>query len=237
MRDNINGLESVCQEFIKTGSKMKELIPLGMISASEGASGERRDAVENRARIREVAERLFAERSVAEVNMAEIAAAAGVGKGTLYRHFANKAELCLSLMNEQLQSFQDAMLLRLRQMTEAGAPKLAQLAMFLDALVHFTDRHSPLLCEVQREGLHSESGSRRPHLWQYWTVNGLLQAAVQSGELPGNLDLDFLADILLAPLMAPFFDFQRQRRGFSPDRVSAGLRALLIALPYMGEGE
>jgi AcrR family transcriptional regulator len=212
---------------------MNESIPLNTLSGSEAQPGERRDAVENRARIREVAERLFAERGVANVNMAEVAEAAGVGKGTLYRHFANKSELCLSLMDEQLQEFQNTMLLRLRQMTNAGAPKLEQLAMFLDALVHFTDIHNPLLCEVQREGLLSEGGSRRPHFWQYWTVNGLLQAAVQSGELSSDLDLDFTADVLLAPLTASFFNFQRQGRGFSPERISAGLRALLTALPHM----
>jgi AcrR family transcriptional regulator len=51
---------------------------------------ERADAARNRLRVLDAAERLFADRGVAGVTMDDIAAAAGVGKGTLYRRFTDK---------------------------------------------------------------------------------------------------------------------------------------------------
>jgi AcrR family transcriptional regulator len=214
---------------------MSETIPLGSFGASDrGERSERRDAAANRARILETAETLFVQWGVADVNMAQIAQAADVGKGTLYRRFANKAELCLALMDSQMVEFQNKMLDQMRQMTAKGLPKLKQLDRFLDALVHFTDAHVPLLCEVQREGLVQETDSslQLPHFWQYMTVSGLLQAAVAAGELPSDLDTEYVADALLAPLKADMFRFQREVRGFSLERISAGLRTLVAGLQF-----
>jgi AcrR family transcriptional regulator len=214
---------------------MSDTISLGNIGGEKRT--ERRDAAENRALILQTAESLFNQHGVANVNMADIAQAAGVGKGTLYRRFTNKAELCLALLDTQMSDFQNGMLGRMRQMSADGVPALVQLDQFLDALIYFTDTHSPLLCEVQREGLLGNFGEehQRPHFWQHMTVSGLLQTAVNSGELPPNLDIPYLSDALLAPLHANIFRFQRVGRGFSLERISAGLRSILHSLQYIQE--
>jgi AcrR family transcriptional regulator len=189
---------------------------------------ERADAAANRALILRTAERLFAERGVANVCMAEIAEAAGVGKGTLYRRFASKAELCLSLMDRQMSEFQAESLARFRRQTAEGATYLAQLADFLEALVAFTDVHSPLLSEVERGGLlRTEQPLNLPHFWQFMTVSALLRSAARRGELVADLDLDYVGEALLAPLQIDLFRYQRDARGYSVERIAEGLRGLV----------
>jgi AcrR family transcriptional regulator len=219
--------------WVRKGKKMSDTISLGSIGNEKRT--ERRDAAENRALILQTAESLFNQHGVVNVSMADIADAAGVGKGTLYRRFANKAELCLALMDTQMSDFQNGMLGRMRQMSADGVPALEQLDQFLDALIYFTDTHSPLLCEVQREGLLGDFGEerQRPHFWQHMTVSGLLQTAVNNSELPSSLDIAYTSDAILAPLHANIFYFQRLGRGFSLDRISAGLRALIRGLQHL----
>ncbi len=62
----------------------------------------RADARENRARLLGAAQSLFAEKG-ASVPIDEIAARAGVGPGTLYRHFPNKEALFKAIVLERLQ--------------------------------------------------------------------------------------------------------------------------------------
>lgn len=192
---------------------------------------ERRDAAQNRALLLATAERLFAEKGVGAVNMAEIAATAGVGKGTLYRRFSNKGELCLGLMDNRLRAFQDVQLAEMRELTASKVPYLEQLARFLEALVAFTGEHMPLLCEVQQYSQSlDEEEVERPHFWQYMTVHGLLQRAIRAGEVRADLDAAYTAEALLAPLNAQTFRFQLEQLAFTRVRIQAGLRVLVKAL-------
>jgi AcrR family transcriptional regulator len=201
---------------------------------SQAERPERADAAANRALILETAERLFAERGVENVCMTEIAEAAGVGKGTLYRRYANKAELCLALMDTQLSEFQDAMLAGFREFTDKKVGYLEQVVYFLESLVDFTEIHTPLLVEVERGGLFgSDAPPAMPHFWQIMTIQGLLRQAERHGEISKNLDLDYLGEALLAPLQMDVFRFQRNFRGYSTGRIKAGLRTWigLLAKP------
>lgn len=65
-----------------------------------GARPLRADAARNRARILDAARVAFAERG-AEAQMDEIAARAGVGVGTVYRHFPTKQSLALAIVEQR----------------------------------------------------------------------------------------------------------------------------------------
>ena len=61
----------------------------------------RADAVRNRARILEAAEAVFAAEGI-EAPVDDIAEKAGVGVGTLYRHFPTKEKLCEAILLDRL---------------------------------------------------------------------------------------------------------------------------------------
>lgn len=70
-------------------------------TAGDAAGGRplRADARRNREAILAVARRLFAERG-ADASLDEIAGRAGVGPGTLYRHFPSRADLQLAVLQD-----------------------------------------------------------------------------------------------------------------------------------------
>jgi AcrR family transcriptional regulator len=207
-------------------------IPLTILDDPDGTGRmERADAAANRVLVLQTAERLFEEHGVAAVTMADIAQAAGIGKGTLYRRFANKAELSLALMDDQMAEFQNGMLEDMRLMTARGEAYVDQLRHYLTRLVVFADRHSPLLCEVERSGLLlAMAHPELPHLWHSMTVAALLRVAQRQGEIDAGLDAEFLAETLLAAVHVDSLRYQRDVRGFSTERIINGLDGLLAAL-------
>jgi len=200
------------------------MIPLSMDLLGDGEDrAERRDAAENRQRVLAAAKALFAEHGVANVHMAQIAEAAGVGKGTLYRRFANKADLCQALMHDQLSQHQEAILARLHGMAEGKVAYLERLQSFLEEVVDFTEQHVPLLCEVQRGGQIGGLEGDAPFFeWQHMTVTGLLNAAVRAGELRADTDVAIRVDLLLAPLTASYFRYLRRR--YSLEEIRRAVR-------------
>lgn len=209
-----------------------EIIPLLTTESTDAPKrAKRADAIANRELILATAQRLFAERGIANVCMAAIAEAAGVGKGTLYRGFANKGELCLALLDEDMRVFQNQTLQALRETHDQ--PALTRVDAFLNSLVYFMEFQAPLLREAQLYGiLPSEAATRNasPPMWLPWlrtTISILLQQAQQNGEAD-NLDIPYLVDAILAPLNANLFLYQRETLGFDLERISQGFRKLVM---------
>ncbi|MEO9176463.1 MAG: helix-turn-helix domain-containing protein, partial [Gaiellales bacterium] len=71
---------------------------------------ERVDAARNRARVLDAAARLFAAEGVDAVSMEEVAREAGVGKGTLYRRYADKGALSAALIDADARALQTEIL-------------------------------------------------------------------------------------------------------------------------------
>ncbi len=206
---------------------------------------ERRDAAEHRRHILDVARRLFAERGVDDVSMHEIARAAGVGQGTLYRRYAHKGELCMALLGENVPRAED----ELRTYLASCAPSTsarAQLDYVLSRHVAFNEENAPLL-SAMFEAHHDNrraapDDNRRASRYdnpfyqaQHETVETLLQRAVTRGELP-SLDTAFVADAILASLAIDLYIHQRTRQGYTPERIMGSIRQLYIDGLYAGAG-
>jgi AcrR family transcriptional regulator len=71
---------------------------------------ERADAARNRAAVLDAAADLFRAHGVDAVSMDAVAAAAGVGKGTLFRRFGDKAGLAVALLDARERELQDAII-------------------------------------------------------------------------------------------------------------------------------
>lgn len=193
--------------------------------APDGA--ERRDVARNRGRILEAARVLFEERGIVTVTMEEIARSAGVGKGTLYRRFPHKGLLCHALLDEPTREFQAE---TLESLGRVGIGPAEKLGLFLDRLVRFTDANLDLLYGGHEtlDGTERLAHFAHPaYGWQRGTVVGLLRVARRDGEIEEDLDAEYLADALLAPLGVDLFYHQRRVLGLPVERMSAGLRSLI----------
>ena len=84
-----------------------ELLQLGL---PDDAPCLRADAARNRARLLEAATRLVAEHGAAGVTMEAVAAAASVGKGTVFRRFGDRTGLLTALLDHSERNFQAAFL-------------------------------------------------------------------------------------------------------------------------------
>lgn len=81
-----------------------------LVALRQSQPKERADAARNRATVLRAAADLFRDQGVDAVSMDAVAAAAGVGKGTLFRRFGDKAGLAAALLNDQEQMLQEAIL-------------------------------------------------------------------------------------------------------------------------------
>ncbi|MEV4255279.1 helix-turn-helix domain-containing protein [Spirillospora sp. NPDC049652] len=183
---------------------------------------ERADAARNRARVLEAAAELFAARDPRAVTMDDVAKAAGVGRGTLYRRFPDVASIARALLDEHERALQEK-LLRGEPPLGPGAPPAERLAAFYAAMVELLDAHIALV-------LGAETGPRRFEAGAYgfWRAHvRALALAHMSGQSPrdGLGDVDVLADVLLAPLASELYERLRAD-GRTPDEITATLTTL-----------
>lgn len=189
---------------------------------------ERCDAAQNRRRILEVAKDLLTEGKLGDTSMQEIARAAKVGQGTLYRRFADKGELCEALFADDLEVFREAADAYLREHA-LDRSALARLKWLLAAKIRFVDAHLPLFLAS-----HEVAGSKRydnfkksHHLWNVERVTELLNEAQAHGEADIH-DVAFATDAILASFSAPLLAYQRRALGYSLGRVIAGVTEVFI---------
>jgi AcrR family transcriptional regulator len=175
---------------------------------------ERADAARNRARVLASAARLFSKRDGREVTMEQIAAAAGVGKATLYRRYPDVPSIALALLDEHERELQEQ-LLRGPPPLGPGAPPADRLAAFYRAMVDLLERHGHL-------ALAAETGPRRYRTGAYraWALH--LGVLIEEAGLERH---PALVDALLAPLAPDVFAHQRAS-GLTAEQIAADLSAL-----------
>src|SRR5690606_38113267 len=145
----------------------------------------------------DAAAELFATHGVEQVSMDAVAARAGVGKGTLFRRFGDKAGLAAALLDERERALQEKIL--------SGPPPLGpgtpddrpqppdRLRAFVNVYLDYALAHLDLvrMSETAAPGARYRIGAYR--FWQRHTA--LLLEAIEA-----DRDADALAHAVLAPL-------------------------------------
>ena len=189
-----------------------------------GGPAERADAARNRDRILCAAARLFEESADPNaVTMDAVAAAAGVGKGTVFRRFGDRAGLMRALLDEHESSFQENAI-RGEPPLGPGASPVDRLVAFGHARFDLLERHGLMIAGAEM----SERGDARydyPVYIFYRSHIGMLVS-----EADPDCDADYVTEALLAPLAATAFMYQRRARGMSLDRVKQGYDYLVRRL-------
>lgn len=193
---------------------------------------ERADAARNRRALLAAAEIILVSSGVDAMTMERVAARAGVGVGTVYRRFRDRATLVYALLDDSERRFQAAFLSGPPPLGP-GAPPLVRIRAFLHAYADRLESHGDLHAVAEN---HKPSG--RYDSAPYQTHRTHLLTLLSDAGL--GADAAYLADALLAPLSAALFQHQRRDRGLRTDEIKTGLDHLLAGLtspcPSAGPG-
>lgn len=182
---------------------------------------ERADAARNRRKILETAARLFDERGPAAVSLDVVAAAAGVGKGTLFRRFGDKSGLAAALLDDHERELQEAILRGPPPLGPGAAPEERVVA-FVVAYLRYALANLELvgMSETASPGARYRIGAYR--FWRQH-LDVLLREAGCEPALAG-----MLAHTMLAPLAADHLQVQLDN-GATPEMLSRALSDYAVA--------
>lgn len=185
-----------------------------------GRISERADAARNRVRVLAAAQQLFDERGVDAVTMDDVVAAAGVGKGTLFRRFRDKGGLAAALLDQYETELQERLLTGPPPLGPGAAPP-ERLGAFVEAYLGYVDARLDLVQMSQGSAPGARLRTGAHALWRRHVVILLTAAGVDRAELR--------ADLLLAGLAAEQVRHWLRDEGRDRVRLAQDLTALALA--------
>ena len=180
---------------------------------------ERADAARNRRRILAAAAELVAERGIDRVSMDDVARAACVGTGTLYRRFGDRAGLALALLDDHTRAFQDALIAGPAPLGP-GVPAAQRLHAFGDGYLDLLERHADILAAA----IPTARGPQGPE--QLYTTH----LVILLREATPDLDAEYTARAMLAMLHPAHHLYARRALEWPLERLRDGWHAFVDAL-------
>ena len=180
----------------------------------------RTDALRNRKRILEVAKTAFT-RQGANASLEEIAKQAGVGTGTLYRHFPTRDELIEGVYRNEVEKLAAAA----ARFAETMSPLEALRAWMVLLVEYIAAKHviAPALNAIAGGPSRLHEGSRT---MIHAAIDGLVKRAKRTGDLRRNLDAyDLLRALIGVSHVGSGADWQQSARRLV-DILIAGSRPL-----------
>ncbi|NUR88060.1 MAG: helix-turn-helix transcriptional regulator [Nonomuraea sp.] len=185
---------------------------------------ERADAARNRRAILRAAEELLREHPPEQVSVERVAAAAGVGKGTVFHRFGSRTGLMRELMGERARELDEAVAEGPPPLGP-GAPPVERLVAFLEAVAALAARNGNLIAAHEHAVVTRKSEPREANpIYAGWHRH--VSALIAEGR--PDVDADEIAHLLLGALhMEPIAT--RLRSGDST-RLTAAFTALAKGL-------
>jgi AcrR family transcriptional regulator len=178
----------------------------------------RSDAQRNRERILEVAREAFS-RSGANTSLDDIASEAGVGPGTLYRHFPTREELLEAVYRSEMEKLAAA-----EQKFAAELPPVEALRAWLLLFVDYIAAKqliAPALKQLVGDPTKVFEASYN-RIWE--AIRALVKRAIKSGDIRDDLDpIDLLRALIGVASVATSPDWQQSARRLV-DILIAGAR-------------
>jgi AcrR family transcriptional regulator len=190
----------------------------------DGWQPQREAAARNEAKVLDAARTLLRSPDAGDVDMRDIARAAGVGVGTLYRRFGGKAGLLAAVVGDEERTLQEAVLSGPPPLGP-GAEPAQRLAAFIDAVVALTERNLGALLVTDA----TPPGRLKIGAYQGWRLHLVTLLRRLRGDLDAK-DAGWYADVLLATVDPPLYAHQRREVRLSKRRIAANAKALAAAI-------
>ncbi|MDJ1135848.1 TetR/AcrR family transcriptional regulator [Streptomyces iconiensis] len=192
--------------------------------ADRGVARPRADAQRNKEAVLAAADGLFARaKSAGSVSMDEVAAAAGVGKGTLFRHFGDRVGLIEALVGARITPLRDSIASGPGPLGP-GTPPRERIPALLEALQRFKLDNRPLMLALEEAGRGSPYEAAHYGWWHEVLSEELAQVLGGAGQ-EGADEAGFAAHALLAATRADLVEQLAGREGMGAERMRASLAA------------
>jgi len=180
--------------------------------------------------IKDAALKLFSEKGFHNTTMAEIALAAGVGKGTLYWYWKSKEELAFSLVSDMLSAFL-ALIEETRDCEGNIIKRLEKLAQRVADLYQQEKEYCRLLLKFRADRHYTFNPEYIEQVMSYYVrmrsaIASLIEQGIKSGEFR-NVDSQFMAFIILGIVEGLELEWLENEKEFS---MHKGLETVLVFL-------
>jgi AcrR family transcriptional regulator len=191
--------------------------------AGQAPATERADAVRNRHRVLAAAEAVAARDGFAGLTVEEVARTAGVGVGTVYRRFTDRAGLLNAMLHDRELELQRAFLTGPPPLGP-GAPATERIRAFLHAMVDRVEVKRELLLSLEAGLAKSRDSRVAPQSVHHTHLTMLVR------EARPDADARYLATALLAAVAPGTIDRHQREHDATLDDVKSGLDDLLTGL-------
>ena len=163
--------------------------------------------------ILDVASLIFSKKGFAKANTDEIAKAANLGKGTIYRYFKNKKELFLSVVDRGLDKLKDAILLEVEKTDDP----LKKIENAMKTYLSFFEKNSNLIGILIHEQSSFQKRIAKRYFEHYYGNVDRIKQTFKAGidqNLIKDIDIDSLISVYTSILNGLIYMWQIEGRKY-----------------------